>query len=290
MLKEIIVVDDFSVDGSWEILTDFAKKYPDLLRVVRNKQKGGNHARNYGFLLSSGQYIQWLDADDQIAPGKLSAQVEFLQRNPQVAIAYSDWEQHFYDNLKLTRKETKSNANREDMTLELLNDNWSPPNVYLIRRATAENLQKNNAWNPLTKVCQDREYYTIAAALGASFGYVPGAFAIYNRWSRSSVSVSNLSLRFESIEAILNRAEDLLEIQNWPTREARMKYKRAIVTQKVMMAALGHAVVLKQELKLSDIDWRMFKGFRTRLKMLLFVLKKSSWHWKPSISTPTRHG
>jgi glycosyltransferase involved in cell wall biosynthesis len=75
--KEIIVVDDGSTDQTLAI----ARRYEsDCVRVVTQKNQGSAAARNHAFLLSKGDYIQWLDADDLLAPDKIARQMEVLDR------------------------------------------------------------------------------------------------------------------------------------------------------------------------------------------------------------------
>ena len=68
---EIIVVDDQSTDESWGILQNYQSEYPLQVFIYKNPEKGGNQARQYGFSKSNGNYIQWLDSDDQLLEGKL---------------------------------------------------------------------------------------------------------------------------------------------------------------------------------------------------------------------------
>jgi glycosyltransferase involved in cell wall biosynthesis len=181
-VKEIIVIDDHSTDNSLEVLNAYRAQYPDMVRVYRNKEKGGNHARNYGYQLSGGAYIQWLDADDQVLPGKFAGQLEAFGRFPGTDIVYSDWQLDSYDEGgNLIRQEFKKHRPYEDFLAELLQNNWSPPHNYLLKRSIAGELGDMNAWNPDTPVLQDREYFTLAAIAGAKFQYVPGNFSVYNR-------------------------------------------------------------------------------------------------------------
>lgn len=66
---EIIAVDDASTDTSVEILKQYEKKYPNILRVIcsqTNKKQGG--AKNLGLKSATGEWIGFVDADDWIHP------------------------------------------------------------------------------------------------------------------------------------------------------------------------------------------------------------------------------
>ncbi|MGB6192155.1 MAG: oligosaccharide flippase family protein, partial [Terracidiphilus sp.] len=70
---EIIVVDDGSKDATLAVARQFESQG---VHVHAQKNQGASSARNKAFALSHGEYIQWLDADDLIAPDKIARQME----------------------------------------------------------------------------------------------------------------------------------------------------------------------------------------------------------------------
>ena len=87
--KEIIIVDDGSTDRTLEIARRFES---ESLRVVRQEHQGAAAARNKALSVCRGDYIQWLDADDLLAPDKIALQMEAITslNNPRILLS-SAW-------------------------------------------------------------------------------------------------------------------------------------------------------------------------------------------------------
>lgn len=75
---EIIAVENNSIDNTYAVLQALAGKYPSRLQVVKEKKSGASAARNCGWKMGKGQYIQFLDADDELLPGKLLRQLKLI--------------------------------------------------------------------------------------------------------------------------------------------------------------------------------------------------------------------
>lgn len=74
--KEIIVVDDGSTDQTLAIAQEFE---PAGVRIITQENQGAAAARNTAYVHSHGEYIQWLDADDLLAPDKIEQQLKLLK-------------------------------------------------------------------------------------------------------------------------------------------------------------------------------------------------------------------
>lgn len=274
-IREIILVNDFSSDGTQAVIDSYTQKYPDLIKGFHNEIKGGNNARNFGFRQSSGEYIQWLDADDEILPGKLEQQVSFLEKNKSVDIAYSSARLDSWSpSGTLVKTEPFVARDYEDYLLELVRDNWLPMHVYLLRRNAAEVLDRQKGWNQSTPVAQDREYFTKAAINGFRFGFVPGEFVVYNRiLNQSSVSQKmKMPERSRWMIQLLAHLRDEILAAPHIAPHLKPQYCRLLTTQIAYYAALyGHDAPFQYSLK--DIQWRWIPGIRSKLKVLFRVVR-----------------
>ena len=87
---EIVICDDHSLDGSWPIITHYARKHPDLVRAIRHEQNIGQvHNGNFARTVTKGDLVSFMDGDDRWLPQKLEMEWRALRKHPDAAIAYS---------------------------------------------------------------------------------------------------------------------------------------------------------------------------------------------------------
>lgn len=86
---EVIVGEDCSTDGTRAVVQAFAARYPRLLKPIYQPTNIGSGARNFRTVhqAARGHYVAHVDGDDLMLPGKLQAQVDILDANPDVAFA-----------------------------------------------------------------------------------------------------------------------------------------------------------------------------------------------------------
>ncbi|MPT30871.1 MAG: glycosyltransferase family 2 protein [Chryseobacterium sp.] len=99
---ECIVIDDGSTDKTIELVQAYADK-DDRIKIYRrssNYGAGGNGARNYGYELSKGGYINWFDSDDIMLPNFIQTKMEmFQEQNIQFVITGG----HFWDGKEINK-------------------------------------------------------------------------------------------------------------------------------------------------------------------------------------------
>jgi len=88
---ECIVVDDGSSDNTDEVLKTYCNKDARFKYVHRpdTHKPGGNGARNYGFEVSKGEYLIFLDSDDLLEKECLSTRVSSIEHNSSHLCIYS---------------------------------------------------------------------------------------------------------------------------------------------------------------------------------------------------------
>ena len=263
---EIIVVDDQSTDDSWKMLTEYKERFPNQIFIYKNPVKGGNNARNFGFSKSNGDYIQWLDSDDFILPDKFQLQASFLASHRDADIVYSDWRMDFYNEDALIEKKEIQEQKNEDFLYKLLHNEWLPPLSYLLRRDVALKLDLLKAWNPNTQIGQDREYFTMAAIIGANFNYVGGLFSVYNRWSTSTVS---------NLMDDEKRSEEVIKLNN--------RFYRQIGESKTIKNKRKYLNVLNAEL-LRILFYH--PGLSIQRRFNFWQISPSRLHWKQRFTIP----
>lgn len=67
---ELLIIDDESTDGTWELVKSFS--YDNRVKMYRLSHRGLGAARNFGISKAKGNYILYLDGDDEFDSRLLS--------------------------------------------------------------------------------------------------------------------------------------------------------------------------------------------------------------------------
>ena len=226
---EIVLVNDCTADNSVEIIENFAVDNPHLnIRLIHHKENSGlSVVRNTGINESKGEFIYFLDSDDDITPNCIELLVNnYLQSKCQLIIAQNRWINTFDNTIKdfgfPTRAKEKIYTSNEQ-----------------IFKAYCENLFPITSWNKLIK----RDFL-----LEHQIYFIPGLYAQDELWffhlmekieslsiidditynyylHGESVIFNRTKKNFENYLTILNYFEKSYQISSDKTRKYLIKNK-----------------------------------------------------------------
>jgi glycosyltransferase involved in cell wall biosynthesis len=182
---EIILVDDASDVSPVEMI----EEYDQRLRFFQIRAKSGpSAARNYGFQMSRGTYIQYLDADDIINPLKLADQINALRKS-NADVALSSWRVVYYYKFLLLIKPIRTIEEVGHLLESTINNkNWFPIMAGLFSRRFLENI---GAWKTDLKWNEDRDFRYRVLATCPKIVTTPLCNFIYRIYLDTSVSKTN---------------------------------------------------------------------------------------------------
>ena len=173
---EIIAVDDGSTDTTRAVLAEFEAVG---VRVLAQRNAGAAAARNRGLAAASGTFIQYLDADDLLAPEKIARQMAHLLARPAGQVASCEWTR-FVDVLPeddpAPQPIWRDLAPLDFLVTCALDELMFPPICWLIPKAVAD---AAGPWDERLSLNDDGEYMSRVLAHSQGIAFVPGARAYY---------------------------------------------------------------------------------------------------------------
>ena len=85
-VNEIIVVDDGSNDGTYDMIKE---NFPQAI-LIYQENRGVSSARNIGIQAANSKWIAFLDSDDEWMPNKIEEQISFFIKNPLIKVCHTD--------------------------------------------------------------------------------------------------------------------------------------------------------------------------------------------------------
>lgn len=209
---EVIVINDGSTDRSLEVL---GRRTDPRLRIIDQPNRGASAARNAGLRAATGDFVQFLDADDLLAPGKVAAQVARLAGAPLGSVASGSWSR-FYSKPVVAPPAVYPLAQDFTpvgyVTANLKTGEMMHPAAWLVPAPVAA---RAGPWDERLSLNDDGEYFARVVLASAGVLYVPDAVSYYRSGVPGSLSrrkdrkaLESLALSFELCAQHLLAAED----------------------------------------------------------------------------------
>ncbi|MBY6032519.1 glycosyltransferase [Marinobacter daepoensis] len=221
---EIIVVDDGSTDGSFQLLERFKREGRiKLYTHLNGKNLGQSASINRGIDYSTGSYIAILDSDDYFSLDKLARQVYFLERNPSFGMVYGQGQAVDADGRFLFTIPDDNHIETNDPNNLLLDCYMALPGGSLIRRSVFD---KVGRFEESFRAGQDHD---MALRIMEEFkvAFLP-EIVFYYRKHGDSISTNGLETRWRTGIQVLERAKS-----RYPYRKSTIRKRKAVINYRL---------------------------------------------------------
>lgn len=197
---ELIIIDDGSTDGSFFIVNKYVKKY-SYIKVYTQKNSGAQVARNRAFELSTGGYIQYLDADDCLDSNKILVQVQELMKEEKTTLCFGKCEYFQINKQNILSRNLKIYNKKYFRPCDFLYMMWLnaealPPLSFLVHRSL---INTSGGWDVTLKKNQDGEFFARVILSSQKILFSSKSISYYRMDTPSSISKS---VSYESLLSI----------------------------------------------------------------------------------------
>ena len=182
---EALVSDDCSTDKTARIISEYAVKYPDIIKPILRKENVGI-LKNYLEVLAlcNGKYIALCEGDDYWCDeNKLQKQVDFMEKNPDYALCYHPAKMVYVEESSAPVVIGSSVYQNPQPYYNLLKANYIPANSIMYR---AKYL-KEELNNYPDDIYPPDWFSHISVARHGKIGYLPDVMYVY-RWNKQGIS------------------------------------------------------------------------------------------------------
>lgn len=183
---EVIIVDDFSSDRTYEILQNIKKK-DSRIRLFRNKENLKIvETLNFAFKQSSGEYICRMDGDDISDYYRIEKKILYLKENPQISLVGCSVQSIDEKGNVLSKKKMSANNKTIRKTLKYANPVF---HIWLAKREVYEAL---NGYRNIPYV-EDYDFLLRMTTLGLQYSNIDNYYG-YSIRLRSGNTISHAGI------------------------------------------------------------------------------------------------
>ncbi|EQC43424.1 glycosyltransferase [Bacteriovorax sp. Seq25_V] len=209
---ELIIVDDGSTDNTEFVVQPYLEAN-EKIKFLKTDNNGVSHARNYGFKNSLGEWVAFLDSDDQWLPNKLEKQIQKANDLPESLIIYTD--EKWIRNGKFVNKKKYHQKYGGNVFAECLKSCFIGPSTVLLKR---ELLEQYAGFDENFPVCEDYDLW-LKVSLHHDVVLIPEELVEKYGGHDDQLSTTTLAMDFWRVKAICNLMDNY-ELDSEQSRKA----------------------------------------------------------------------
>lgn len=228
---QIVVSDDCSTDGTRDIIKRYQKEFPDIVHAqLHDKNLGICENLISLFTPAKGRFFCWLGGDDYLLPGKISAQVAYMQKNPSLVMSYHNTNVidetgflHTYNDAILGQKPYEG----------MIAKDLIRHRCFISALSIMVDMEKIGDLRPTTvAICSDWLYF-IEASMRGDIGHMPmqDVFGVYRRHNLNTTKKIDVRIEENVYKYLLDRyphlKRDAYDGQAWSYTNYLVKYALA---------------------------------------------------------------
>jgi len=237
---ELIVVDDGSTEVVERSIFDNAPDGLKCLLLTNKVPLGGNNARNRGIWAASGEYIAFLDDDDEFFRDKIKIISEFISKNHEVDLFYHKAEIHMVKEGYVYFSRPTAYENTDDAFKNLLIKNWvgGTPMVIVKKKS----LIAVDGFDEQMPALQDYDLWLRMAKLNMQFLFVNKPLTKYNYVTKKQTVSKSAKVNEQAVSLIEKKfEEDYKNLSKKDFTEYKQWQYKNIIHRSILNGQIGLA-------------------------------------------------
>ena len=201
---ECIVIDEGSMDDTATLLNEYCTKDNRFIFILKSEdiKKGASISRNLGLKTAGGEFIQFLDSDDILAPNKIEVQLDLLKNESKYTISTCKWGKFNVLDESLNLFENNVDYKnfydvKEYFDLIGLYGGFFPPLNFLINK---ELINYSGYWNESLTVNDDGEFFFRILLNSDKILFSDKTYVLYRNSTEDNLSI--LSTKDKAISLV----------------------------------------------------------------------------------------
>lgn len=209
---ELVIVDDSSTDGSTELIQQYARRFPHMIRpFFQSRNIGIPRNRNFGLSKATGDLVVFLDGDDRFLPQKLELELETLKQHPEASVVFSNIYYVDEGGHRLCKWDEKGTTPTGCVLRENFSRSWPRGNLYRNELMPLQAIKEVGLFDESLQIYEDWDLKIRLSSM-CKVAYCPIPLVEYRRHPLGISSTSSVELHLDVVRRIYEKNRHLLNI------------------------------------------------------------------------------